>query len=207
MRPALKSNLTKAVFLPPLANAIFSHTLVRSMVKSSSASRLRDSGRAINISPATDVANFYSLNCKLALFKSYHDHDRLWQADPSQTSSSLRQAIISRGCEWEDTLVKRLTEENLILTFSEDTPFLSQIENDPRAHFFVIGAKFRDPDLFREEYHSRGTFVVAWGTFKPDFIEIWKKIEDGNLVVEWRVIDAKSSKFMKVNYPLKMFSF
>lgn len=94
--------------------------------------------------------------------------------------------------------MKRLEDRGLTLRFSSTLSFEDQVRGDPRNHFFVIGASFKKVELFKDEYVARGQEPVAFGTIKPDFIEIWKRVDGGKLVVEWHIIDAKSSKAVKV---------
>jgi hypothetical protein len=151
---------------------------------------------------ATDLASYYLLNCKLSLRKNYQDYETRRGAGRSDRSTPLSTARISRGEEFERSLVQRLEAENLILRVTEEEDFVAGVESDQRTHFYVVGAAFRDGGLFREEYRSRGTDPVGFGTFKPDFIEMWKKnAEDGKPVIEYRIIDAKSSRRMKVHFP------
>jgi hypothetical protein len=145
---------------------------------------------------ATDLSGYFHFSCQLALWKGYHEGRQQTQKRGSLASRTL--ATFSKGFAWEERLVKRLEDNGLILRFSTTVSFEDQVRNDPRSHFFIIGASFKKEDLFKDEYVVRGQAPVAFGAIKPDFIEIWKRVEDGKLVVEWHIIDAKSSKAVKV---------
>lgn len=145
---------------------------------------------------ATDIGSFYHLSCQLALWKTFHNGHQPGRG--GRRISEITRATFTRGDEWERIVVRRLEEQNLILRHSASVPFDSEVENDPRNHFYVIGGSFRRENLFKNEYISRGFQQVTFGTIKPDLIEVFKRVEDGKLIVEWRVIDVKSSKAMKV---------
>jgi hypothetical protein len=145
---------------------------------------------------ATDLGSYYHLSCQLALWMSFHE-GHVARKRSIQPSSRVK-AIFERGNEWENSLVRRLDRENLILRVSNSSPVHLQIENDPRNHFYVIGSSFHKDGLFAKEFTARGNESVAFGTFKPDYIEIWKRLEKETKVIEWHVIDAKSSKSLKV---------
>ena len=145
---------------------------------------------------ATDLASYYHLACQLSLWNAFHKGHKP-NKNPHRVSS-LRKATFARGNEWEETLVERLETQNLIFRFNPNDSFQSQVESDPRMHFYVIGASFKIEDLFADEFWARGTSPVAFGSFKPDFIEISKRVKNGKLQFEWVVIDAKSSKAVKV---------
>jgi hypothetical protein len=115
-------------------------------------------------------------------------------------------AHIKRGHQWEKTLVEKLDEQNLIMRFSNSTTLEAQIENDPRNHFYIINASFKDQNLFHKEYVARGTTPVMFGSLKPDFIEIWKKVVDQKLFIDYHIIDVKASKTLQV-CPLLVFSY
>jgi len=145
---------------------------------------------------ATDLGSHFHFSCQLALWNTFHQT----RGDKSngQTFSSRTKATFSRGRTWENNLVKRLDEQGLVLKRSSKESLRSQIEKDPRDHFYIIGASFKDENLFREQYRALGVSPILFGTFKPDFIEIWKRVEGDRIVFEWHVIDAKSTKSVKV---------
>ena len=145
---------------------------------------------------ATDLGAYYHLSCQLSLWTSFHK-GKVSSRSPVKPSARVM-AAFSRGNEWERHLVQRLDQENLILRVSNASTFQSQLEDDYRNHFYVIGASFKDINLFADEYRAHGHQRVAFGTLKPDFIEVWKRIENGRLVIDWHVIDAKATKAVKV---------
>jgi hypothetical protein len=145
---------------------------------------------------ATDLGSYFHFSCQLALWKGFHEGRQpgLKRGFPGPRTL----ATFSKGFAWEERLVRRLDEKGLILRFSGATSLETQITSDPRNHFYIINASFKEEGLFKEEYISRRQAPVEFGTIKPDFIEIWKRIEKDKLVIEWHVIDAKSSKAVRV---------
>jgi hypothetical protein len=144
---------------------------------------------------ASDLKSFYHFGCQLELWKSVHEgHLPQTRGRPSPISM----AHINRGYKWENSLVRQLDEQNLILRYSANTTFRSQIERDPRRHFYIISCSFRKRNLFENEFTARGVTPVAFGTLKPDFIEIWKRVVNGTLNIEYHIIDAKASKSVQV---------
>ena len=85
----------------------------------------------------------------------------------------------------------RKPSRNLILRFSFRASLRSQIENDPRNHFYIINSSFKDRNLFQNEFIARGVTPVAFGTLKPDFIEIWKRTVNGKLTIEYKEMKLK----------------
>src|SRR5579871_714215 len=112
---------------------------------------------------ATDLGTYYHLACQLSLWNAFHK-GHLHKRKPSQLSS-ITKATFSRGNEWEGTLVRRLDAQDLILRFSPTASLRSQLEDDPRTHFYVIGASFKVHALFAGEFLARGTSPVPFGTF------------------------------------------
>ena len=144
---------------------------------------------------ASDLKSFYHFGCQLELWKSVHEgHLPQTRGRPSPISM----AHINRGYKWENLLVKQLDGRNMILRFSPSASLRSQIENDPRNHFYIINSSFKDRNLFENEFVARGVTPVAFGTLKPDFIEIWKRAVNGKLAIEYHIIDAKASKSVQV---------
>jgi hypothetical protein len=139
---------------------------------------------------ASDINGYFHFACQLQLWKSFHEghKPRTWSHPPP-----LKKAHMNRGNRWEQHVVERLEAQNLILRFSSRSSLHDQIERDERHHFYIIGSTFKSPDLFHQEYISRNQTPVKFGTFKPDFIEVWKREKDGNQVFEYRIIDAKAS--------------
>jgi len=138
----------------------------------------------------SDINAYFHFACQLQLWKSFHErHGPGVRSRPP----ALKTAHMKRGYLWEKLIVERLDQRNLILRFSSTTSLREQIERDTRDHFYIIGSSFNNPDLFRDEYISRNQTPVKFGSFKPDFIEVWKRNTHGKLVIEYHVIDAKAS--------------
>jgi len=139
---------------------------------------------------ASDINAYFHFACQLQLWKSFHEGHR---PGARTRPPAIKRAHMERGYRWEKRIVERLDARNLILRFSSTTSLQEQIERDKRDHFYIIGSSFRNPGLFRDEYISRNQKPVKFGTFKPDFIEVWKRTTDGKPVIEYHVIDAKAS--------------
>ena len=144
---------------------------------------------------ASDLGSHFHFSCQLALWKTFHQKP---SEKGNQFYSSRNRATFSRGHTWEKLIVTRLDELGLILKRSNKESLQSQLENDPRDHVYIIGSSFKDDKLFADQYLARGVEPVSFGTFKPDFIEIWKRVEGDRVVFDWHVIDAKSCKSVKV---------
>ena len=144
---------------------------------------------------ASNLASFYHFGCRLELWNSFHKGH---VGHRQESLSSISRAHISRGHQWEKHLVERLEAQDLILRISKRASFDAQVEADRRYHFYAINSEFKNRNIFANEYLSRGTGPVTFGTFKPDFIEIWKRIDNGKQVVEYHVIDAKASYALHV---------
>ena len=72
---------------------------------------------------------------------------------------------------------------------------LENIHWDERDHFFIANLTFYAPqDQLNIRYHDEGFEPVLFGLAKPDLLEITRV----GGTIEWRVIDAKASKMMKV---------
>lgn len=147
---------------------------------------------------ASALGQYHHFSCQLALWKSYYE--KPGAEKPSGIFKPTTKAVLKRGRDWENKLVRQLKEQDLILVFDRQNSFRDQIEDDPRSHFYVIGAAFTSPDLFSYEYQKRGVTPVKFGTIKPDFIEIWKRRENNRQIIEWHIIDAKASTSLKVTF-------
>jgi hypothetical protein len=144
---------------------------------------------------ATDLGGYFHLSCQLSLWKTYHEGH---QKGAGMTKIAPRtKATFFRGNEWENLLVKRLEANDLILRLRSNDSLVDSVLSEAREHFYVVGAAFKKPDLFAKEFAARGTRSVSFGLFKPDFIEVRKRVGE-KTTVEWHVIDAKSSKQVKV---------
>jgi hypothetical protein len=144
---------------------------------------------------ATNLKSFFYFGCQLEIWKSFHE-GHLPQ-NPYKPSP-ISMAHFSRGRKWEALLVKRLDEQKLVLRYSKNIPLQSQIEKDPRDHFYIINSRFQDDNLLQKEFLDRGTIPYRFGLFKPDFIEIHKIIKNGKPMIEYHIIDAKASRSVQV---------
>jgi hypothetical protein len=150
---------------------------------------------------ATNLAVHHHLNCDLYLHYVYHgspgsDAD----GDTTHGPSALLSAQFERGLEWERRLFKWLDDSDLLLTIlspvTDGLALRTTIECDERTHFFIAGLAFWPPnDAFAQTYDYHGLDAVRFGLAKPDLVEIQRR---ANGVILWRIIDAKSSKAMKV---------
>ena len=152
---------------------------------------------------ATNLANHHHFHCDLYLHYIYHGTEDA----PSSTASGpseLAKAQFERGIDWETGLYKWLDDQELLLTVESGVldvlALQTLIEYDERDHFFITGVAFWPPnDAFAERYDREGNVPVKFGLAKPDLLEV-RKTQDGTVL--WRIIDAKSSKEMKVSIDL-----
>ncbi|KAI8816837.1 uncharacterized protein EV422DRAFT_271871 [Fimicolochytrium jonesii] len=114
--------------------------------------------------------------------------------------------------EWERRLRERLKKEHLILAGPGSPPIsieelVNLIKRDHRPHFYIVDLTFQSPD-FDDQLKSRNSppKSVRFGTFKPDFLEIWLNRDDAGALVEikFRVIDAKASRKVKVSHQVQV---
>jgi hypothetical protein len=172
------------------------------------------SGKAAHSLSATNLAVHHHLNCDLYPHYVYHgcgsapdaDADADAYGDAAHGPSALLKAQFERGLEWERRLFKWLDDSDQLLkinsTVTDGYALRETIGWDTRQHFFIAGLVFWPPnDAFAHTYDRNGFTddPVKFGLAKPDLVEILRR-PDG--VVLWRVIDAKSSKAMKVSYTL-----
>ncbi|KAI8921333.1 hypothetical protein DFJ77DRAFT_545863 [Powellomyces hirtus] len=162
---------------------------------------------------ATDLARFHVHLCKKLLWLS-HDQ-RKWKeqgAGATQQMNVLDRARFAKGNKWEERLQKRLEGKGLIwrgpgsrhISVGE---LIQMIKRDPRSHYYAVDISFAAPS-FASHLEMRGWPVgaVAFGTFKPDFLEVWVE-RDANGVVsgfKWRIIDAKASKKVKISHQVQI---
>jgi hypothetical protein len=167
--------------------------------------------KAANSLSATNLAIHHHLNCDLYLHYIYHGcepiaepvppNEAATNAAPSvQLHSELTKAQFERGMEWERRLFKWLDDSDLLLTIlprRTDSQALQEIiDIDERDHFFIAGLGFEPPNkAFAMTFGNFDREPIKFGFAKPDLVEIQKQ-PDGTVL--WRVIDAKSSKSMKV---------
>jgi hypothetical protein len=151
---------------------------------------------------ATNLATHHHLKCDLFLRNVYHSSPANYRRSTANTSE-LTEAQFKRGIDWEDRLLSWLdergqlyrdTERKGALTADDFRAIINKL--DDRNHFYMAGLSFMPPqDAFEHKFVQAGTSPVAFGLFKPDLIEI-NRTQTGTVI--WRVIDAKSSKDVKV---------
>lgn len=153
---------------------------------------------------ATNLAIHHHLNCDLYIHYIYHGckPDEVQDGTPGPYSgfSELVKAQFERGLDWERKLFKWLDDQDMLLTIlpalTDANTLLTIIDFDVRDHFYIAGLAFKPPnETFEMTYARNDKTPVQFGVAKPDLLEI-KRQEDGTIL--WRVIDAKSSKSMKV---------
>ncbi|KAI9207287.1 uncharacterized protein BJ171DRAFT_596851 [Polychytrium aggregatum] len=185
---------------------------------------------------ATDLGRYHTHFCELQLHKS-RTYRRAREASkgpalpppelaglvPPEPSASTK-ALFKRGVKWEEDLVDVLQKDGLIYNVPEQRgnltiqTWLDMILADNRLHYYMIGTQFSSP-AFENEFETRGSPPVRFGTFKPDFIEIRvdpaaaseaaSKDQDKPALpqrckIEWRIIDAKSSKKVKISHQVQI---
>jgi hypothetical protein len=147
---------------------------------------------------ATNIAAHHHLSCDLFLHNVYHGSPSLSTGNPP---SELSKAQFERGNDWEAKLCSWLDAEGLLLTVLS-RPLTADdlreiIDIDERSHFYIAGLTFWPPrEALAAEFLRAGTNPVEFGLFKPDLLEITRS-DDGS--VNWKIIDAKASKEVKVN--------
>ncbi|KAJ3023120.1 hypothetical protein HKX48_004236 [Thoreauomyces humboldtii] len=166
---------------------------------------------------ATDLGRYHVHLCKKLLWLA-NDQRRVKGPRVQKDVNVLDQARFDKGNKWEIRLQERLDEEGLIMrgpgerhiTIAE---LMNRIQTDPRAHYYFVDLSFIAP-AFTEQLAARGwpAGSVAFGTFKPDFLEMW--IERGPpgpsdsvgpiSSLRWRVIDAKASKRVKISHQVQV---
>ena len=78
----------------------------------------------------------------------------------------------------------------------EGNRLLQNILADDRSHFFIAGLTFWPPqNELNERFIKMKTEPLVFGLAKPDLLEITKVGQR----IQWRVIDAKASKYIKVS--------
>lgn len=148
---------------------------------------------------ATNLAVCQHLNCDLYIHNVYNGSRQA--VSTSSPESELTKAQCKRGLDWETSLYSWLDRSKLLLKVPsmplEASSLLENIQADDRAHFFITGLTFWPPQAkLAEIFFARArTEPFNFGLAKPDLLEI-KRSKDG--VINWRVLDAKASKHVKV---------
>lgn len=150
---------------------------------------------------ATNLAEHQHRQCDLFIHKTYHNQPSTPPSSnkPRHGPPELVKAQYQRGMDWEGILFSWLRESDLLLRVPsiplESEHLLENIQLDERRHFFISGLNFIPPqDELNNIYEELGETHVAFGLAKPDLLEITKTTGG----IQWRVIDAKASKFVKV---------
>lgn len=151
---------------------------------------------------ATALAAYHHFQCDLFLHSTYHSPFRRGSLAFSHPElPELTKATLNRGNDWEASLFTWLDSNGLLLRvfggFLDGSGIQEVIEVDERSHFFVAGLSFLPPvEAFKQRFNQHGREPVQFGVAKPDLLEIKK---EGNTIL-WRVIDAKSSGYVKVRF-------
>lgn len=152
---------------------------------------------------ATNLAVHQHLNCDLYIHNVYNRTAPVSGQDPAfeNTSDELAKAQFKRGLDWEASLYAWLDDSGLLLQVPAiplaASILLENILADDRTHFFITGLSFWPPQSkLNERFVQAGTEPLTFGLAKPDLVEIKRT----NNIIQWRVIDAKASKNVKVCY-------
>lgn len=151
---------------------------------------------------ATNLANHHHFHCDLYLHYIYHGTDANIPG-ASNKPSELAKAQFERGLDWEASLYGWLDAQDMLMTVESgllDASALQElIEIDERSHFFITGLQFWPPnEAFAKRYAEHEQEPVKFGMAKPDLLEVRKQNDRSTT---WRVVDAKSSKEVKVRSP------
>jgi len=148
---------------------------------------------------ATNLSIYQHLSCDLYIYNIYNGQGTTATETSASDPSELSKAHFQRGLDWETCLYSWLDQSNLLLKVPhvplEQATFRENLQFDDRDHFYVTGLSFWPP---QRELDARFTTFrsepLNFGLAKPDLLEI-RRTETG---FQWRVIDAKASKSVKV---------
>ncbi|KND03425.1 uncharacterized protein SPPG_00910 [Spizellomyces punctatus DAOM BR117] len=154
---------------------------------------------------ATDLARFHVHFCRKLLWLSNDKRRRAKNRKEFTEVSLWDQARFRKGTRWEDQLrvgLELLHGPPHIISAGE---LIGLITLDTRKHFYVVDVAFASPSFSRQFASKRSIRTVSFGTFKPDFLEIWKHTDEGNFTqIRWRVIDAKASRKVKISHQVQI---
>lgn len=147
---------------------------------------------------ATNLAEHQHRNCDLYIHNIYNRASHGHYTSPA-SPSELAKALFKRGNDWEAVLYSWLDDSRLLLKVPavplQADSLLENILADERTHFFITGLCFWPPQVqLTDRFVQAGSEPLKFGLAKPDLVEI-KRTNDG---IQWRVIDAKASKGVKV---------
>lgn len=146
---------------------------------------------------ATNLAVYQHLNCDLYIHNIYNGSASTELS--SSSPSELTKAHYKRGLDWESVLYTWLDDSNLLLKVPpiplEGNNLLENIFADDRNYFFIAGLTFWPPEAqLSEKFKESVNPPLHFGLAKLDLLEI-RRTDDG---IQWRVIDAKASRHVKV---------
>ncbi|KAI9346735.1 hypothetical protein DFJ73DRAFT_837333 [Zopfochytrium polystomum] len=146
---------------------------------------------------ATDVAQFLSRgSCQLSLRLAWQRRKAV--GGDAFRVSQLTQGVMKRGIEFEDTIRAHLDSKSLIFSAAglSISNLLLGIVSDARSEFFVIDFAFLPPGTFSSD--------VPFGRMKPDFIHVQKRSAPVGNIITLTIIDAKSSKKVKLEHQIQV---
>ena len=153
---------------------------------------------------ATNLAAYHHYQCDLYLYNTYHG-PRVVVADEGQrnhqgrgnTTSAITGARLSRGVDWESTLLDWLDKQDLLVRVSSGALDAAELKSlielilDEHEHVFITGLALRPPEsVFQVFFDKFKTRPVKFAVAKLDLLEIKR---DQNGLMKWQVIDAKAS--------------
>ncbi|PPQ63036.1 hypothetical protein CVT24_005982 [Panaeolus cyanescens] len=157
---------------------------------------------------ATNLAEHQHRQCDLFIYKTYHQPSLtpLSGKQPRTGTAELTKAQFQRGMDWEGVLFTWLRQSGLLLRVPaiplEPSHLLENIQLDDRQHFFISGLSFKPPqEQLNSIYEEMGENPVDFGLAKPDLLEITKTASG----IQWRVIDAKASKYVKTSHHIQIY--
>lgn len=148
---------------------------------------------------ATNLAVYQHLSCDLYIHNVYNGTGNPNHNAGTSSPSELSKAQFKRGLDWESTLYSWLDRSRLLLKVPsiplEASTLLENILADDRKHFYIAGLTFWPPKhALEHKFRQVGSDPLTFGLSKPDLLEIIRT----DVGIQWRVIDAKASKNVKV---------
>ncbi|PPQ71223.1 hypothetical protein CVT26_011001 [Gymnopilus dilepis] len=153
---------------------------------------------------ATNLGVFQHLDCELYIHKAYHNPRRAFDAIGPRKSEE--KAVFQKGLDWESHLLTFLDDSNMLLRIPtrlvDGRTLLENILAEDRPHFFISGIAFRPPrEKLQADFDRYKSPPLEFGVAKPDLLEV-TKTDEGLL---WRIIDAKSSNFVKASHQIQVY--